>query len=80
MLLPSKHINFSKSLLGLGANILGHLGQPNDVDGLWRLYQTDLESGKYPAAHSFDNFMLTIVFLFGIGAIEYREQLLIKCN
>ena len=78
--MPTKHINFSQSLLGLGSNILQNLAVPNEIDGLWRMYQEDLETGRYPAKHSFDNFVLTIVFLYGIGAIEYKDHLLQRCT
>jgi hypothetical protein len=79
MLFPSKHINFSKSLLGLGSNILQHLDTPKDVDWVWNLYQKDVKEGRYPAAHTFENFMLAIVFLYGIGSIEAEGPMLRRC-
>ena len=73
MLLPTKHINFSQSLLGFGSYLLSNLNEPKTVDDLWKVYQFDLSNGYYNAKHSFDNLILTIIFLYGINAISERD-------
>jgi hypothetical protein len=80
MLMPSKHINFSQSLLGLGSYLLSKLDKPMTIDELWNNYQLDFEKEYYVAKHSFDNLILTSIFLYGISAIKLDNGLLIKCN
>ncbi len=80
MLMPDKHITFSKSILGFGSYLLTNLSSPKSVDALWRKYQKDFEADLYPARFSFDNFLLTVVFLFSIGAVyESEEGVLSRC-
>jgi hypothetical protein len=79
MILPTKHTNFSESLLGFGGYILKLLENPGSLDDLWKRYQQDFEKEAIFAKHSFDNLILAIVFLFSIGAVEERDGLLFKC-
>lgn len=60
MIMPSKHINFSQSLLGFGSYLLNKLQNPKSIDDLWREYQNDFKSELYSAEHSFDNLVLSI--------------------
>jgi len=80
MLLPSKHINFSESLLGFGSYLLQILKQPLSVDELWKRYLADFNSGLYFAKQTFDNLVLTLIFLYGIKAIKEEKGIIIKCN
>jgi len=73
MLVPAKHINFSESLLGFGSYVLKNLDNPKTVDELWHKYQLDIEKKEYYSNHSFDNLMLTIIFLFSIGSIDEKN-------
>ncbi|MGD9638723.1 MAG: ABC-three component system middle component 6 [Alphaproteobacteria bacterium] len=79
MLIPKKHLNFSQSLLGLGSYLIEELKTPKTIDDLWKKYQFDFKSGNYFAKHSFDNLILTIVFLFSIGVIEEKQGIISKC-
>ena len=79
MILPTKHINFSQSLLGLGAHILEHLHSPKSIDELWDAYQTDYSSADYPAKHSFDNLVMALIFLYSIESISENEGIIKKC-
>ena len=80
MIIPTKHTNMSESLLGFGGYILTQLKSPSSIDELWMKYQADYKNKIYFAKHSFDNLLLTIVFLFSIGAIYEHEGVIIKCN
>jgi hypothetical protein len=79
MIIPTKHTKFSESLLGFGGYILTQLESPSSIDDLWTKYQADYKNEIYFAKHSFDNLLLTIVFLFSIGAI-YEQEGVIICN
>lgn len=69
--MPSKHIGFSESLLGLCGIILNILSEPMTVDELWYKYsEINNSKNKFPAYHNFDNLILATNCLFLIGAIE----------
>lgn len=73
MIMPAKHISFSKSLLGFGSYVLSNLDTPKSVDELWATYREDLEKGFYFAKHSFDNLLMTLIFLYSIGTIAQTD-------
>ena len=79
MLLPTKHINFSESLIGFGSYILGCLSEPKTVDELGHQYNRDFANKLYSAKCSFDKLTLTIVFLYSIQAVAEKEGVIIKC-
>ncbi|MFA6770315.1 MAG: ABC-three component system middle component 6 [Bacteroidales bacterium] len=78
--MPSKHINFSQSLLGFGSYLLTKLQTPKSIDELWREYQTDLKNDLYSAPHSFDSLNLTLIFLYGINTIKENNGIISRCN
>lgn len=80
MILPTKHTSFSKSLLGFGSYLLKKIEIEKTVDALWNEYQSDYLAKLYPAKHSFDNFLLALVFLNSIGAIEEQDGGVMRCN
>lgn len=80
MILPTKHLNFSESLLGFGGYILKCLEAPKTIDELWNKYQSDFDNGLYYAKHGFDNLVSAIIFLFAIGAVVEKEGEITKCN
>lgn len=76
MILPSKHINLSESLLGLGGVLLEILlRQPRSLDSLWQEYsKINNRKDIYPAYHSFDNVILAVDLLYIIGAVEINSE------
>lgn len=79
MILPTKHINFSQSLLGLGAYILPRLQSPKSIDDLWEMYEVDCKNNVYLTKHSFDHLMMTLIFLYRIGGIKEKDGVIEKC-
>ncbi len=79
MILPTKHINFSQSLLGLGAYLLSQLQSPKSIDELWEEYNNDYKNNVYLAKHSFDNLVMTLIFLFGVGSVIEKDGVIEKC-
>ena len=71
-LLPDKHIPTNRTLVGLGAMLLIHLETPASVSSLWEDVMGEPEIG------SFGNFILTLDYLYAIGAIDYERGLLIR--
>lgn len=78
--MPSKHINFSQSLLGFGSYILSILSRPLTIDQIWDYYQKDLKQKRFNGVHDFDNLILTLIFLFNISAINNINGIIFKCN
>jgi hypothetical protein len=80
MIVPTKHINFSQSLLGFGSYILKKIEVSKSIDDIWKEYQYDYKNNIYLTKHTFDKLLLTITFLYSIGAIEEKEGGIYKCN
>lgn len=72
MILPTKHIPASSSLLGVGAILLKYLDRPQTVTSLWETVR------KVPEVATFERFSLALDFLYAIGIVEFDEDLLDK--
>ena len=72
MILPDKHIKLDQSILGGGASLLDQLTRPLTVTGLWEHSKGQSDIGN------FERFILTLDFLFAIGALDLRDGLLVK--
>jgi len=78
MILPSKHIRISESLLGLSAFLLKYLNDgPKTVDNLWFKVVKQNDSNKSFSYHGFDNMILALNYLFMIGAVDINSDELI---
>jgi hypothetical protein len=74
MLLPQKHIRIAESLLGLGSFVLQSLSRPKTIDVIWREFQEVCDTSEFPAYHSFESLILSVDFLFAIGAIDLNTD------
>jgi hypothetical protein len=72
MILPTKHIRISESLIGLGGYLLKQLIEPMTIDNLWVKYLKS--KNKFPAYHSFDDVVLSLNLLFIMGIIEINKN------
>jgi hypothetical protein len=70
MILPTKHISTSHSLIGIGAKIIVHLYSPRTISSLWN------DVSKMPEVATFERFVLTLDFLYTIGAIDLDSGLI----
>lgn len=64
MILPTKHIDGNRCLLGVGALILTILRRPKTVSALWESVK------RLNGSTTFETFSLTLTFLFSVGLIE----------
>jgi hypothetical protein len=80
MILPTKHTTIEQSLIGFGCYILKIIDENSTVDLLWQKYQSDFRSQIYPIKQTFDNLILTLVFLYSIGAVKDMNGELKRCN
>jgi ABC-3C biological conflict system middle component len=71
LILPGKHLQQSRALLGVGAEILGHLDEERTISELWER----IRSARGPAAIqlSFDWFVLALTFLYAVAAIDLTD-------
>jgi hypothetical protein len=70
VLLPDKHLRLAESILGFAALVVSSLTRRKSFDELWKQIRDQLDTPAWPAAHSVDNFVLALCFLFSIGAID----------
>jgi len=81
VLLPDKHIKLAESLLGLGGFVLESLVAPKPIEVLWKELSRISNTDQLPAYHSFENLVLTVDFLFSIGAVSMdRSGRLTRCD
>lgn len=72
-LIPKKHISLEHSLIGFGSKVISLIGDSRvSLEYLWE--QCNLNS---TIKHSFDDLVLTLDYLFGIGVIMQNEEGLI---
>lgn len=74
MILPTKHISFSESLLGLGAVLMTLIDGNVKVEELWERFQSVNQTDVLPAYHNFESFISALDFLFLAGAISYSTD------
>ena len=74
MILPKKHLSFYESLFGYGSFLLSKISNPLTIDSLWMIYQESFRINEYPVKFTFDQFIITIDYLFLIGAIMLDER------
>jgi len=73
MILPSKHIKFSQSIIGLSGFLLTQLEEPLTIDDLWVKY-SNASVKRFPSFHDFDNVVLAVNLLFMIEAIQLDDN------
>lgn len=74
MILPKKHLSLDESLLGFGAYLLDNIGKKSNIDRLWRSYLNDYKNNIYSVKFTFDQYIITIDYLFAINAIEINQK------
>ncbi len=71
MILPGKHLQQDRALLGVGAEILGHLEEERTVSELWERVRS--ARGPLATPLSFDWFVLALTFLYATTAIDFAD-------
>lgn len=74
MILPNKYISIKNSVLGLGVIVLNNLYKPQTVSAIWNAVS------ETPEIATFDRFVMTLDFLYTIGAIEIKKGMIQKCR
>ena len=74
MILPEKHVPLEESLFGFGAYLLQNMQEPIHVENLWDIYKSDYKQKRYPVNFSFDEFIMTLDYLYIIDGIKLDER------
>lgn len=74
MILPTKHIRLSNSLISVGAVLLKHMDNNHTVTALWNT------ANILPEVRTFERFTLGLDLLFMMGAVEFRDGLLRRAS
>jgi len=72
MLLPTKYIPESQTLLALGGIVLSRIKQPCTMTALWE------QTRKIPQIGTFERLVLTLDMLYMLGAIDITKGLIKK--
>lgn len=72
MILPTKHIKLSSSLLNLGAILLKQMDGAQTVSLLWD------KTHILPEVKTFERFTLGLDLLYTVGVIEFKDGLIKK--
>lgn len=70
MILPTKHIELSNSLLSVGAEILNYADGAQTVTSLWN------KTRSLSGVGTFERFALGLDFLFILGIIDFKDGLI----
>lgn len=74
MILPTKGITPDRSILAVGSDLLDILDSPLSVSNLWSRYLDLRKQVELESPVNFDWFILTLDFLFTIGAITLDDR------
>lgn len=72
MILPTKHIKLSSSLIMIGATLLKKMNTEQTVTLLWE------KAKDSPEIKSFEKFILGLDLLYMLNLIDFKEGLIIK--
>lgn len=74
MILPKKHLGINESIFGFGAFLLQQLRKSMSTEELWECYRDAYHNHRYPVKFSFDQYIITLDYLFIIDAIKMNEE------
>ena len=73
MILPNKHLPHSRSLIGVGGDILAELGEPRAVTELCERVKLTRSVRRNLSPLSYDWFVLALTFLYSIQAVDMEN-------
>ena len=78
MILPTKHVRTDRALVGVGAELLHFLREPMTISRLWNEFRSrrSLDSARAPIDYYW--FILSLDFLFIIGAVQTTRGVLVR--
>jgi len=70
MILPTKHVRLSNSLLGVSAEMLKRINRGTTITSLWN------DVRLLPEVRTFERFTLSLDLLYSMGVVEFEDGLL----
>jgi hypothetical protein len=80
MILPTKRLGVERAMLAVGAEILGLLTEPKTVSRLWDDLGHVMSARSSTRIVSYDWFVLTLDFLYMVGALEMDHGRIRRTN
>ncbi|NUK05713.1 ABC-three component system middle component 6 [Streptomyces lunaelactis] len=80
MITPTKGIAPDRCLLAVGAQVLLQLDEPRTVSQTWARLKAWRREHHHYSPVSFSWFVLALDVLYGIGAVELHDDLLVVRN
>lgn len=75
MLLPSKHIKFSESILGLSGLLIEIINEPMSLENLRiKFFEKYKDKETYHSFHTLDNIILSLTFLYSINKLDLNSK------
>ncbi|WP_438518659.1 ABC-three component system middle component 6 [Clostridium sp.] len=81
MILPSKHIKLSESLIGIGALILESLNKPMTLEQSWKKFNKNyMDTGIIKKKFNIDVYIDAIMLLYMLGALDIDKHYMLNCT
>lgn len=80
MILPTKHVSADRALIGVGAEVLRLLKRPMTMSKLWDEIRDRRKVDVPQAPIDYQWFVLSLDFLFLIGAVDFENGLLRRAS
>jgi len=78
MILPTKRLTETRSLLAIGGEILHLLSEPKTVSWIWAEIKKNRDQNESYGILTFDWFVLALDFLYTIQAVQLEKGLIRK--
>ena len=80
MVLPTKHLSAEKAIISLGGHLLTCLSYEMTISEHWEKTKKRQRNLSKPNLFSFETYVLTLDFLFIVGALELHNGMLRKAE
>lgn len=76
MILPTKHLPPSRSLIGIGAEILAAIAEPRAVSEVWERVREARSRTGTASPISYDEFVQSLTLLYAVSALNLVDGLI----
>lgn len=80
MILPTKHLSPDRAIISIASEIFELIGRRSTVSAVWNEVQENCKAGMRQGDVPYDWFILSLDFLFLVGAIEENNGKLIRVD
>lgn len=80
MILPTKHVEPERALIGVGAEVLAVLDRPMTMSRLWDKLREHRAGASSGSTLDYNWFVLSLDLLYTLAAIDYEQGLLRKAR